>query len=280
MSSHKISRIIVLFQVYGVITLRSSTLSVCWTLVSSVLAIATICKAYTERYLNFNLAIVSGQTQLFNYLFLFVLRILIFISSILNADKFQQILSAFESFDVRLREKSGIEVNSKKRFMRLSLKIVIIGGMAVSSYLSSLTFPRVRKHFAILAIISVHVNHVKALSFLFFVDSLNFRMESLITSSKSIGIKETLKLHSKLFAVSTLIKQCNRILTLTILQNCYSLLLNSFLLSVTLFKLEFTVPISRKFKTQALYQRPKMQYIYRRKHHVIHSTSFDSDKVH
>lgn len=246
MSLLRISSIVVLFQVYGVVTLKSS-LSLCWSLVTIILTIDTTWTAYREGFFNIHkISTISGKTHVFAYTLLFSTRFFIIASSILNAHKFQKIVEQFKSFDECLKTTSGIEVNSKGRGRQLLLKVCIIGALAVSIHMSNIFFPKVKKHLWLLSVISVHIIHVKELSFVFFVDSLNFRLESLLAGLQIVNQTEILKLHSMLFTAAKLINDCYGIMTLTILQNYYGILVNLFWFTLIVSNLEFVVPVSRE----------------------------------
>lgn len=250
MSSHKISELIIIFQVYGVVTLRSK-FSYFATFVSLLITVATIWRAYTEGPSTlFKTMTVSGLTRSFSHLLLFSSRVSVLMSSVRNMGKFHCILDEFESFDRTMERKFEIGVNTKQKFLWLGSKLILILSAAFIIPMINLAFPRVNGPFWIIAVTSAHMLHVKEVSLIFFVDSLNYRLELLAQASCKETLLEVLTLHSKLWETSKLINESHGIVTLTLAQNCFGVLVNIFYFFLIVCNLGFVVPVSRKFQSQ------------------------------
>lgn len=243
----KLSEIVVLFQIYGVVTLKSK-LSICWTFVALLLSLDTLWIVYSSNFVYlFKVYTVSGQTRALSHLLLFSARLFVFCSSIFNIGKFKRILVGFEEFDTTLLQRFNIEVNTKERVFRLGTKLIVVLALAIIIPLINLAFPRVDRSFWWLTVMTIHMLHAKDISMVFFIDSLNYRLKSLTLASNKGDALEILTLHSKLYTMSKLINESHGAVTLTITQHYFGSLVNLFWFFLIINGLEFVVPITREF---------------------------------
>lgn len=243
------SKIVWLFQFYGVVTLKSAT-SVCWSFVSFFLGIATILKAFDIGVFSMTkLRSLSGMSHFYGYSLLLLARMTGSVSSIFHARKFQEILDEFKSFDAAMWQLFEIEVNSRARFVKLSIKMIFIAAADLAILMGNYTILRNEKPqgFWMLTSTTIHTIHLKDLSLIFFIDLLNYRLDSLKNVLKQSETRKVLKLHTKLFDISRLINDCHSgVIALNIFQHCSSFISNFFWLFLSLSKLEFFVGIYRK----------------------------------
>lgn len=242
----KISSLVILFQLFGVVTLRSK-LSVCWTFASVIITMATIFTAYAIGPATFfKVKTIAGQTRDFTHLILFSSRVLVFVSSISNVDKFHKILNEFDCFDRTLHDKFEIEVNTRSRIIRLAIKLILILTVMMFMSFVNFAFPKVNKLYWLISTTSIHITHVKETSLIFFVDSVNYRLQSLQLAARKIKALDILALHSRLRTASKLINESHEVVTLTVLFNNLAILLMLFYLFITICSLEVVIPLTRK----------------------------------
>lgn len=192
---------------------------------------------------------LSGMSHLFSYSLLMANRMLGIMSSIFYAKKFQTILDELKTFDESLRELFGIEINSAKRFFKLSAKMILLVVFDLIVLMGNYFVLQNEKPkgFWMLTATTIHVIHLKDLSFIFFMDLFNCRLSSLVTVEAESEKEKVLKLHTKLFDISKLINDCHSgVMTFSMIQHCFSFVSNFFWLFMSLAKLEFFVGIYRK----------------------------------
>lgn len=186
---------------------------------------------------------ISGLTVFGAYSLLLTTRLITLISSVYNATAFHEIIQQFNEIDLMLLQLRH-EIDHQVIYFRLLIKIFAVASVTLVLLLGCLL--EIHKlvdliMFSVLTVTSIHVLHVKELSFVIIVDLLNYRLASLHNLSISSNRKEILNLHLKLFLLSKMINATyGKGITLIILQQCFGLTVNTFWLFLALSKIEFT----------------------------------------
>lgn len=269
MKSLKLSELIIIFQLYGVVTLKTR-LSYCFTFLSFLLTLATIWFAYAAGHSTFfKIPTLSGVTRSFSYILLYVTRSLVLLSSILNVNKFHKIIDEFDSFDRAMLKKFKINVNTKSKFIFLATKLIILLATLIIIPSINLALPKVNRPLWIILTSFVHILHAKKVSLVFFVDSLNHRMEMLTIASRKGNLLDVLALHSRLWTASKLINDSHNIIILTLAQNCFGVLVNLFHFFLLICNYGFVSPISRKLGETLLVISFKRFFLQSSSHHLF-----------
>lgn len=246
----KLSNIVLLFQLYGVVTTKS-IFSVCWTITTILLTVATIWKTFDYGIFSpQRLKTLSTKTHMFAYSLLLASRSSTLVNSLLSAGNFEEILKEFDRIDGIILKNFGESCNSRRNFVKLLAR-------HCAFLLTSIVFPLTNlavldterdREYWFFTTISIHITQVKVFSVVFFVDLLNHRLELLNSLRKFEGSPKILKLHSRLFSLSKLINGRGIVLSLITLHQCNGLLMNSFwIFSILLHASEQFISLYRKF---------------------------------
>lgn len=244
-------RFVGFFQLYGVVTTRSK-LSIGWTLITLVLAFVTLLKAATlQLFSPQNLQSISAKSFAVAFSLVSTVRILAVVGSLLNAGKCEKILDDIEAFDKLMLKRFNVDVNTNWKYFELTAKFISIASITFAILAGNFVFLPTsgNKIFWLLTLSTVHVVHMKELSFVFFVDLINYRLESLHLIKGPDRHLQMLKFYSKLFDVSKLINESqSHLITVLILQQCSGFFLNFFWLFAIILKtqIEFVKGIYRK----------------------------------
>lgn len=237
---------IVSFQFYGVVT-RQSCLSISWTIALNVLAVFTWWSAFDLGILSsMKMQTVLGMTYFCAYFILLGTRSLVWISSLVNVQNVEVILDKIELIDKLIVKQFKLNINTKKKFIEQSLKILAIVIISLSFLITNFKAISTEsdRSFWFLSLISIHVLHIKEMSFVFLIDLLNHRLKALIDVTSVSGFKnnqKVLKVHTQLFLLSKLINDMNgNVITLITFQHCFGLIVNFFWLFLALTNLEFS----------------------------------------
>ena len=215
------------FQFFGVVPCKFKP----WI---SVLLFLMICLSY-QSLMNRTLAHINkdsvyGMSRFSTHVFLEFTRITIIISSLVNLKKFEKIFQMFQEFDKSSERLYGKNMAKSKECLYLATKSFSFIAFAVTFMMTSISFlQKSEQSGAILRSTCLLALQLKGLSFVYFVDLLNLRLEKLLQSSQIDLSQKALKLHTKLFLLSRKINEShNFLMTLVTLQNCYTLIFHSF----------------------------------------------------
>lgn len=192
---------------------------------------------------------LSGMSHYFGYFLSQASRMAGLTSSILHAGKFQAIFDELKSFDEMMWEIYEIEVNSRRRLIRISVKTFGLALADLATLMGNYLILRNENPpgFWMLTATTIHVIHLKDLSFMICIDLFNYRLESLTIVKVESETGKVLELHTKLFDISGLINNCHSgVMSFMTFQHCSSFISNFFWLFLSLSKLEFFVGIYRK----------------------------------
>lgn len=221
-------RVVYLFQFYGVVT-TNSAVSICWTCITILITCVTIWEAFEVGIFSgrrFNLII--GKTQAFTHSLVLSARLSTQILSLANSKKFKRLLDEIFEVDELIWECFEVEAMTKKSCLKLNLKCVAVVATSSSILLANVfLLEGSGKIYWLWTLSSLHILHVKMLSFVFLIDLFNHRLNTF----KNICSKEevsALALHSKLYTLSKSISRQNYVAMIILLHNCCSLTINSF----------------------------------------------------
>lgn len=233
----KLSNIVVLFQLYGVVTTKS-IFSVCWTITTILLTIATIWKTFDYGVFSpQRMKTLSTKTHMFAYFLLLTSRSLALVNSLWSSGNFEEILEEFDRIDSIILKNFGANCNSRRNFVKLLARhctFLLTTIVFPLTNLAMLDTERDREYW-FFTMISIHITQVKVLSVVFLVDLLNHRLELLNSLKKFEGSLKIMKLHSRLFSLSKLINGRGIVLSLITLHQCNGLLMNYFWIFSILF---------------------------------------------
>lgn len=269
------SKLVTIFQLYGVVT-TTSKLSICWSFVWFASTFVTIWKAIDVGVFSFAMMSIPNKSLSIIHVVLLATRMLLFISSIRGAGKTREILDELESFDKLMLSCFNVKINTRVKFFKVFLKLLLIVAATLLILMSNFAFlqRKTNKTFWMLTSSSIHILHLKMLSFAFFVDMITHRLENLQAILSHDKSSQVLKLYSKLFSISQLINasQCH-IVTLVTLQLSLGLFLNLFWLCALFLRtdMNFVMGIYRKqrngnlvntqYVVYILWQKPSQLYL-------------------
>ena len=222
-----------IFQIYGVVATKSK-ISVLWTFALLLLMICHYWYSYEFRVFKKRNKTIEERTHVIAHILLHGTRIFVMVSSILNMNKFDKIFAKFQFVDAQI-QKMLKSRNFCWRFEKTLMKMLLIVVFELCLVIYNVLVNKVNIGEPMHWFNSFHIIHVKSLSFVYFVDMLNFRLDLLRIISKHDKGFEVLKLHTQLFLISKVINSVHKnVLLFITIQHCVALILNSFWFFVNL----------------------------------------------
>lgn len=239
------SKLLTIFQFYGVVT-QKSCFSFIFATFQILFATATIWYSVASGVMSLaGFSNVSQRTHLTGLLILLVIRLLTLLFSAVNFENFHQIIEAFNSIDKLMNEQFKAEADVfRKKARKVLPKYCALTAAIVTLQMTTLCFlPREKWCTWVMVSVSLHINQMKEFSFIYFVDSINQRLESLLTAPRN---QHVLNLHTELFEVSKLTnKVYGKSMTFHVALHSNGIVVNVYLAIVNL---RFSKPIIESYR--------------------------------
>jgi hypothetical protein len=183
---------------------------------------------YFKRYV-YNFDSVLGFTAVAGHAMLVLSRFFTLFSSLIYSQTTEDILQGIERYDEFIKKAFKTNCRPRSKLVKYLGFITLVGTFVFAQFFLVIYYSLETSLYHMLTnVCTLHLIHVKAISFVFFVDIINNRLESLQALSCRNGF-QVVQLHSKLFSISKLINDCyGRLVTAYIIQQCFGIIMNTF----------------------------------------------------